>query len=194
MAKASPADSAADLSTPSTTEYTEAHHDAAQRIQQLYHQHRSLRSANHIACQFEEARNGFTLPEAIDFINPSTSSTNDKVITVDTTSLGANNYITVDVDPELVEAKASDDEHDPSDTALPWIEISSGDQTTEQVLPSSPCDSSDVSTPNADGPSDTEVPEEEPFMIITPEQSSCPVNDSPVEVATDDYELVGDVP
>ncbi|KIL67181.1 hypothetical protein M378DRAFT_197293 [Amanita muscaria Koide BX008] len=94
----------------------------------------------------------------------------------------------------VVEAKASDDEHDPSDAALPWIEISSGDQTTEQVLPSSPSDSSDVSTPNADGPSDTEVPEEEPFMIITPEQSSSPVNDSPVEVATDDYELVGDVP
>jgi hypothetical protein len=123
MAKASPADSAADLSTPSTTEYTEAHHDAAQRIQQLYRQQRSLRSANHIASQFEEARNGFTLPEAIDFINPSTSSTNDNVITIDTTSLGANNYIKVDVDPELVEAKASDDEHDPSDAALPWIEI-----------------------------------------------------------------------
>ena len=46
---------------------------------------RSLRSTNHITSQFEEARSSFSLPEAIDFVDPTLLHLWMKVLSLNTT-------------------------------------------------------------------------------------------------------------
>ena len=198
-----PKTSAPGTAVPPTPEYTEVHNDAAQRIQQLYRQQRSLRSANHIASQFEEVRNSFTLPEAIDFINPTVSTTptaDESVITVDTTlptsETSDSTFVNLDADRD-VEVKVSGVEHGSSDATSPLVETSSDDQTTEYELLDSLPQSPAATTPSAGDPIDTNAQDEDPWTIIVPEQietSPNSVDDSQPEMAMDDNESLGAVP
>jgi len=161
-----------------------------------------LRSANHIASQFEEARNSFTLPEAIDFINPTASTTStadENVITVDTTlptsEASDSTFANLDADRDIG-MKVSGVEHRPSDAASPQVDTASDDQTTEYALLDSLSQSFGAATPSADDPIDTNAQDEDPWTIIVPEQLETPPNsviDSQREMA-DDNELLGAVP
>ena len=179
---ASPRSSTPDAPSPSATKYTQAHHDAAQRIQQLYRQQRSLRTTNHIASQFEEARSSFSLPEAIDFIDPNSAS----------------NVVTVDTALPIPEADAGA----PSNFDDDWdvVTKASNDQITEDGSPDNTPQDSQLSkavTSSGGGQIDIIIPDEEPWVAIDSEQSetsSRSVTDSKVDVDTNDDESLSSPP
>ena len=166
------------------TKYTQAHHDAAQRIQQLYRQQRSLRSANDIARQFEEVRSSFSLPEAIDFVNPTLSSEDESVVTVNTALLISDTVASAPSNPDddWDVVKTSDDGQGSSGAE---VDMTSGDQISEDGWPDNISQPSEVATPSEDGQTDFKVPDEEPWVTIVPQQSetlSDSVNNGQVDV------------
>ena len=180
---ASPRSSTPDAPSPSATKYTQVHHDAAQRIQQLYRQQRSLRITNDIASQFEGARNSFSLPEVIDFIDPTSASSVD------------GNVVTVDTALPISEASAGA----PSKFDDDWdvVTKTSNDQITEDGSPDSMPQSSKVVTPSEGGQIDIRIPDEEPWVALDPEQSetsSSSVTDSEVDEDANDEESLNSTP
>ncbi|KAK2465144.1 hypothetical protein APHAL10511_002836 [Amanita phalloides] len=107
-------------------EYTDVHHEAARQIQRLYHQRCSLHSIDNIVSQFQETRNSFTVPQAIDFINSSLPSTDENVITVDTTSYVTNSGVNVSGPSGNIDINAADTED--SNVAPSEIDAASRDQ------------------------------------------------------------------
>jgi hypothetical protein len=151
------------------TKYTQTHHDAAQRIQQLYRQQRSLRSVNDIASQFEETRSSFSLPEAVDFAN-STSSVDESVVTVNTTLPVSDTVASAASNPDDdwdVVVKAS---NDGLGAVLSQADITLGGQIIEDGSSDDISQPSEVAGPSEGGQTDFKVPDE-PWVTIDPQQS-----------------------
>ncbi|KAM6495122.1 hypothetical protein JOM56_009745 [Amanita muscaria] len=51
-------------------EYTQAQHDAAERIQKWYQRYRALKTINDVAAQFEQTKDALVFPDSLDFVNP----------------------------------------------------------------------------------------------------------------------------
>ena len=153
------------------TKYTQTHHDAAQRIQQLYRQQRSLRSVNDIASQFEETRSSFSLPEAIDFANSIVSSVDENVVTVNTalpaSDTAASAPSNLDDDWDVVVEASGDGQG----ANLSQADITLDGQIIEGGSPDDVSQPSEVATPSEGGQSDFKAPDEEPWVTIDPQQS-----------------------
>ena len=153
------------------TKYTQTHHDAAQRIQQLYRQQRSLRSVNDIASQFEETRSSFSLPEAVDFANSTLSSVDENVVTVNTALPASDTAASAPSNPDddwdvVVEASG-----DGQGANLSQADITLDGQIIEDGSPDDISQPSEVATPSEGGQSDFKTPDEEPWVTIDPQQS-----------------------
>lgn len=153
------------------TKYTQTHHDAAQRIQQLYRQQRSLRSVNDIASQFEETRSSFSLPEAVDLANSTLSSVDENVVTVNTALPASDTAASAPSNPDDdwdVVVEASDDGQGAN---LSQADITLDGQIIEDGSPDDISQPSEVATPSEGGQSDFKAPDEEPWVTIDPQQS-----------------------
>ena len=153
------------------TNYTQTHHDAAQRIQQLYRQQRSLRSVNDIASQFEETRSSFSLPEAVDFANSTLSSVDENVVTVNTALPASDTVASAPSNPDddwdvVVEASG-----DGQGANLSQADITLDGQIIEDGSPDDISQPSEVATPSEGGQSDFKAPDEEPWVTIDSQQS-----------------------
>ncbi|KIL65115.1 hypothetical protein M378DRAFT_162364 [Amanita muscaria Koide BX008] len=51
-------------------EYTQAHHDAAEKIQKWYQRYRALKTVNDVAAEFEQTKDALVFPDSLDFVNP----------------------------------------------------------------------------------------------------------------------------